>query len=155
MYLSSNPCSDTLLTFHFTGAVQHKFFLKFHSTVHAHYPPTSPKLPHITFPPLRPCHLTVLLPSPTCHLTPPIHLSYLPSSLISHFFQLTSLEKTNRILQNGNVLSLGRQDKHVWLRVRSGVWDAVWDAPLTLRDLAEAISKPKFSRFHYNSLPYY
>ena len=109
----------------------------------------------ITFPPLRPCHLTVLLPSPTCHLTPPIHLSYLPSSLISRFFQLTSLEKTNRILQNGNVLSLGRQDKHVWLRVRSGVWDAVWDAPLTLRDLAEAISKPKFSRFHYNSLPYY
>ena len=119
---------------------------------------TLPPLPNchiITFPPLRPCHLTVLLPSPTCHLTPPIHLSYLPSSLISHFSQLTSLQKTNRILQNGNVLSRGRQDKHVWLRVRSGVWDAVWDAPLTLRDLAEAISKPKFPHFHYNNLPYY
>ena len=95
----------------------------------------------ITFPPLWPFHFTILPPLPPCHLTPPIHFSHLSSSLLSRLFQLTYLPTTNRCFQNGNVLSLGRQGKYVWLIVRQPLMKAGWwDAPVALRDLAEAIN---------------
>ena len=143
---------------HFTSLEQCNTILSFKS-IPLSMLSTLPPLPNchiITLPPLWPCHLTVLLHFPTCHLAPPINLSHLPSSLLSHFSQLTSVPKTNTILQNGNVLSLGRQGKHVGRRVRQPLMKVVvWDPPLALRDLAEAIGKPKFSHFHYNSLPFY
>ena len=103
MYLLWNPCSESLLTFRFTGPTQHDFVLKFHPTFLAHYPPTSPKLPphYVSSSLTVPIHF--LPPFPPCHLTPPIHLSRLPSSLLSHLSQLISLPTTNRCLQNGNV----------------------------------------------------
>ena len=92
MYLSSSPCSEPLLTYRFTGAIQHNFVLKFHPTFPAHYPPTSPKLPpyfvptspivlphyfptfptlppHSTYTPFPPSQLTTLPPFPA-HLPP-------------------------------------------------------------------------------------
>ena len=102
--------------------------------------PPFPNCHLITFPPLRLCHLTILAPFPPCYLTPLIHLSHLPSSQLSYLSQLTSLPTTNRYLQNSNLLSLGRQDKQVWLIVRQPLMKAGWwDAPLALCDLAEAI----------------
>ena len=71
-----------------------------------------------TFPPLWLWHLTILPLFPPCHLTTLIHLCHLPSSLLSHHSQLTSLPTTDKFLHNSNVLSLGRQGKHVWLIVR-------------------------------------
>ena len=94
---------------------------------------------HLTpLPPLRPCHFTILPPFLPCYLTIFMHLSHLPSSLLSYFFQLTTLPTTNRSLQNSNVLLLGRQGKHVWLIIR---WETCWwDALLALWDLAKAIN---------------
>ena len=93
----------------------------------------------ITFPRLWPLHLSdrctsltlhLTSPLPPWHLTPPIHFSHLSSSLLSHLFQLTSLPTSNRSFQNGNVLSLGRQGKYVWLTVRHPLMKAEWwDAP--------------------------
>ena len=142
MYLSSNPWSESLLTFRFTGAIQHNFVLKSHPTFPAHYPPTSPNLPHhyVSTSPTMPPHYSPTFPT-LPHLTPLIHCSHLPSSLLSHLSQLTYLATTNRCFQNGNVLSLGRQGKYVWLIVRQPLMKAGWwDAPVALRDLAEAIN---------------
>ena len=98
-----------------------------------HYSPTFPNLPpHSTNTPFPPCHFPLL-----------IHLSHLPSSLLSYLFQLTSLPTANRHLQSSNFLSLGRQGKHVWLIVRQPLTKAGWwDAPLALWDLTKAISTP-------------
>ena len=100
-------------------------------TMLPHYSPTFLTLPpHSTHTPFPPCHPTLLT-----------HLSHLPSSLLSHFSELTSLPTTSRNLQYNNILSLGRQGKHVWLIVRQPLMKAGWwDAPLALRDLAKAIS---------------
>ena len=133
MYLSSNSCSKSLLKFHFTGAaIQCNFILKFHPTSHDHYPPTSPKLPH-HYVPISPTVLPHYFPTfPTF----PAHCS--PTFPSSPPYQ-RQIDASN--FQNGNVLSLGRQDKHVWLIVRQPLMKAGWwDAPLTLRDLDEAIS---------------
>ena len=134
--------------------MQPNFVLKFHPTFPALYSPTFPKLPphyvptsptvppHYspTFPTLPPHPTRILLP--LCHLTPLIQPSHLPSSLLSYLSQLTSLPTTNIHLQNSNVLSLGRQGKHVWLIFRQPLMKAGWwDASLTLRGLAEAVSK--------------
>ena len=132
-----NPC------LHFASLEQYNTILSSNSI-----PPslltTLPPFPNchlITFPPLRPWHLTILPPFPRCHFTPFMHLSHLPSSLLSHLSQLTSLPTTNRYLQNSNVLSLGRQGKHMWLIVRQPLMKAGWwDAPRALRDLAEAVN---------------
>ena len=135
-----NPC------LHFASLEQYNIILSLNSITPSllFTLPPFPNCHLITFPPLRPCHLTILPPFPPCHLTPPIHLSHLPSSLLSHRSQLTSLPPTNRCLQDGNVLSLGRQGKHVWLIIRQPLMKAGWwEAPLTLRDLAEAISPTK------------
>ena len=84
-----------------------------------------------TFPPIRVRHLTILPPILPCHLTPLIHISHLPSSLLSHLCQLTSLPTTNKFHQDSNILSLGRQGTHVWLIVRQPLMKAGWwDAPL-------------------------
>ena len=117
-------------------------FLSYHLTTPPPPPPqTFPNCNLTTFSPLWLCHLILLPPFPPCHLTPLVHLSHLPSSLLSHLSQLTSLPTTNKSLKNSNVLSLGRQGKHVWLIVRKLLMKAgCWDALLTHRDLAEAIS---------------
>ena len=70
-----------------------------------------------TFPPLWLWHLTILPLFPPGHLTTLIHLCHLPSSLLSHHSQLTSLPTTNKFLHNSNALSLGRQGKYMWLIV--------------------------------------
>ena len=143
-----NPC------LHFASLEQYNTILSLNSI-----PPslltTLPPFPNchlIMFPPLRLCHLTILPPFPPCHLapltlfphchpTPLTHLSYLPSSLLSHLSRLTFLPTTSRHFKYSNVLSLGTQGKHVWLIVRQPFMEAGWwDAPLALRDLAEAIS---------------
>ena len=82
-----------------------------------------------------------------CHLTPLTHLSHPPNSPLSHLSQLTSLPTTSRHLYS-NVFLLGRQGKHVWLIVRQPLMKAGWwEAPLALRDLAEAIRLPLKSTF--------
>ena len=62
-----------------------------------------------------------------------MHLSDLPSSLLSYLSQHTILP-TNRSLQNSNVLPPGREGKHC------GMANSHAAAPLALWDLAEAIS---------------
>ena len=118
--------------------MQHNFVLKFDPTFPTHDSLTFPKLsPHyIPTSPTVPPHYSPTLPNlspystfPPCHSTPVIHLSHLPSSLLSHLSQLTSLPATNRHLQNSSLLSLSRQGKHARLIVRrplmkAGWWDA-------------------------------
>ena len=110
-----------------TGATQPDFVLKFHPTTPStHLLTTVSPFPNchlITFPPLRPCHLTIF---PPCQLTLLIHFSHFPGSLLSYLSQLTSLPTANIHLQNSNVLSLGRQGKHVWLIVRQWLMKGVW-----------------------------
>ena len=95
-----------------------------------HYLPTSPTVPpHYSsnFPTLPPhSSHTRFLPSQLMALPPfPPHLSPM----------------TNKSLQNSNVLSLGREGKHVWLTVRQPLMKAGWwDPLLALQDLAETIS---------------
>ena len=98
--IKSNPCNESLLTFWFPGAMQYHFFLKFRPTFPGHYPLTFPKLPphYVPTPPTVPPHysptfttlppLSTHLPFPPCHLIPPIYLSHLLSSLLSHLSQL-------------------------------------------------------------------
>ena len=106
----------------FTSLKQYNIIL--FSTLEENQEP--PTLPHHTFPPFPPCHLTTLLPCylttipplrPCHHFTSLIHLSHLSSSLLSYLFQLPTFPTTNRSRQNNNVLPLGRQDKHVRLIV--------------------------------------
>ena len=120
--------------------------------------------PFIMFPPH---HFIILPPFSFCHLTPLTQLSHLTTSLQSYTFppsQLTilpsfpahPLAKTNRNLQNSNLLPLRKQGKHVSLMARwslimaDGCSAGWWDAPLELWDLAEAISITEGS--HYQKL---
>ena len=131
----------SLHTFYFPRAMQHNFVLKFNPNFPTHYSLTVPKFsPHyIPTSPTVPAHYSPTLPNlspystytpfPPCHSTPVIHLFHLPSSLLSHLSQLTSLPATNRHLQNRSLLSLSRQGKHVRLIVtrplmKTGWWDA-------------------------------
>ena len=112
------------------------------------------------------CYLTVLPLFPPCHLTTtfthllhlpsllPSPLSHLPSSVLSHLSQLTTLPTTNRSLQNRNVPPPGKHGKHVWLIVRQLFMKAGWwDPPLAFRDLAEAVNMifPHPSKHSYNN----
>ena len=145
--------------------MQHKFVLKFYSTFSAHYPPPPLQLSQIAtslhalplhaLPPLRPCHLAILPPFPPWHLTPLTHLSQLATQLNSHTFPtfpayycptFPSSPLSQWLVDTSNIVTffhLGRQGRHMWLIVRQPLikvgW---WEAPLTLRNLAEAISKP-------------
>ena len=95
-------------------------------------PSLLPQTCHLTtLPPLQPCHLlsshishlASSLPSHTFPTFPADHphptvLSNYPSSLLPHLSRLTTLPMTNRSIQNGNVLPLGRQGKYMWLIAR-------------------------------------
>ena len=71
-----------------------------------------------SLPPNLSNHATSLL-SYLSYLATPLH-SYTFPTFLAHYSpnsqlsQLTSLSRTNRSLQIGNILSLGRQGKHVW-----------------------------------------
>ena len=115
-----------------------------------------------TLPSFLPCHLTSphlsqIATSLSSHLSDWAtslfsHLSHLATSLNSYTFPtfpVTTLQPfpahlpptANKSCQNRNVISLGRQGKHVWLIVRQPLMKAGWwDAPLSIRDLAKAIS---------------
>ena len=85
-------------------------------TAPLHYSPTLTNLsPHSTH-----------TPFPPYHFTPVIHLSHLPSSLLSHLSQLISLPTTNRHLQNNNLLPLSKQGKRVSPVVRWPLMKAGW-----------------------------
>ena len=100
---------------------------------------------------LLPCHLWSQLSYLTNQLTilPPFQLTTLPPfqplQLITlpHLppSQFTTLQTTNRLFQNSNVVPLVRQGKHEWLIARQlPMKPGWWDPLLAPPDLAQTIS---------------
>ena len=102
--------------------------------------PLNPILPSLltTLPPFQNCHLIMFPPLPVPPPTFPAHYSLSP-------FPAHLPRNDNRYHQNSNVLSLGKQDKHVWLIVRQ--LDEIWMVICSPR-------APQFSRSnpHTNTL---
>ena len=107
--------------------------------------PPFPNCHFITFPSLRPCHLTILPPFLPCnlasytlpsHIVTPLHSHTCPIFLDHHCPIFPGSPPSQRLVDTWQ-----GKGKHVWLIVRQPLMKAGWwEAPLTLRDLAEAIS---------------